>query len=142
MNRWSKVLKVICSQAREEGKNLFILEADSELSWFALKLEEVCSDSFLSKRDTELFKEIKGKISEEVSAGKYIAYVSPVNLQIDIYEASRKRFASAGTSRPFGITRDGFRIGFFESKDSAVDFFLRVRKKLKEEESLNLHLFY
>ncbi len=143
MNRWGKVLKAICQEAKEEGLSLCILEADADLNWFGLKVDEVCSEGFLSKTDSELYKEIKGRVSESVSPDSFIAYVSPVNLQVDIYESDRRRFAnSTNTSRPFSVTRDGFRVGFFKDKDSAVDFFLKVRKRLKEEEGLNLHLFY
>ncbi len=142
MNRWGKVIRAICEEAKEQGIDLKILEADTELNWFALKLEEVCSQGFLSKSDVELYKEIKGRVEESTTPGKYIAYVSPVNLQADIYESERKRFPSPGTSRPFAITRDGFRVGFFDSKEKAVDFFLNVGKRLKKEESLNFHLFY
>jgi len=76
-----------------------------------------------------------------VSAGPVVAYISPVNFQVDIYESDRRRFAMSGTQRPFAVTRDGFRIGFFQDKKEAVDFFIEVSKRLGEE-GLNLHLFY
>ncbi len=141
MNRWAKVLETLCETAKESGLNLFILEADDKLKWFGYPVGQICVEALNGKKDTELFKEIKSKISEEVQAGKFIAYVSPVNFQVDIYESDRPRFAQAGSSRPFCVTREGFRVGFFESKEDAVNFFLKVAKKLQEK-GLRLHLFY
>jgi hypothetical protein len=141
MNRWGKVLNALCEESISEGLELYILEADSELNWFGVKLSDLCSEENLSKEDAELFKEVKGAVSEKLSAGPFVAYVSPINFQVDIYESDRKRFASSNTSRPFGITREGFRLGFFNDRSSAVDFFLKVAKRLREK-GINLHLFY
>ncbi|RLJ71560.1 hypothetical protein BCF55_1864 [Hydrogenivirga caldilitoris] len=141
MNRWGRVLKALCEEAKEEGIELHILEADEDLNWFGAPLEGFCTEEMYSKTDAQLFKDIKGSISDKLARGEIVAYVSPINFQVDIYEADRRRFASANTSRPFAVTRDGFRVGFFESKNSAVDFFLKVGKRLREE-GLSLHLFY
>ncbi|EDP76543.1 hypothetical protein [Hydrogenivirga sp. 128-5-R1-1] len=141
MNRWGKVLKALCQEADSRGLKLAILEADGELNWFGAGVDKLCSDENYSKSDAELYKIIKGSVSEGVNEGKVIAYVSPVNFQADIYEADRRRFATSNTSRPFGVTRDGFRVGFFESVEEAVDFFLGVAKRLREE-GLSLHLHY
>ncbi|WP_457600192.1 hypothetical protein [Hydrogenivirga sp.] len=141
MNRWGRVLKALCEESATEGIELHILEADGELNWYGVSLKEVCSEENYSKTDGELYREIKGRVSDQVAGGGFIAYVSPVNLQVDIYESDRRMFSTAGTSRPFAVTKDGFRVGFFKDRDTAVDLFLRVKKRL-EEEGLTLHLFY
>jgi len=141
MNRWGKVLKALCQEADSEGLKLSVLEADGELNWFSASLEGLCSEENYSKNDAELYKTVKGSVSDSVDAGKVIAYVSPVNFQVDIYEADRRRFATSNTSRPFGVVRDGFRVGFFDSIDEAVNFFLGVAKRLREE-GISLHLHY
>ncbi len=141
MNRWGKVLRALCETADSEGVELFILEADAELNWFGVDLKELCSEDNYTKSDAQLYKEIKGRVSDKVTPGEFIAYLSPINFQVDIYESERRRFASSTTSRPFSVTRDGFRVGFFKDRDSAVDFFLKVARRLKEE-GLTLHLFY
>ena len=141
MNRWGKVLRAVCEKAKEKGIELFILEADEDLNWFGLPIKEVCSEETLSKSDPQLFKEVKGKVEEKVSSGPVIAYLSPINFQVDIYESDRRRFPTSGTQRPFAVTRDGFRIGFFGDKKEAVDFFIEVSKRLGEE-GISLHLFY
>lgn len=141
MNRWGKVLRAICEEAQERGIELHVVEGDEDLNWFGAPLSNFCTEDLLSKEDAKLFKEVKASASEKVSAGNYIAYVSPINFQVDIYESDRRRFALPSTSRPFAITREGFRIGFFDTKEEAVDFFLGVGKKLNRE-GLSLHLFY
>ena len=143
MNRWGKVLRAICEEAKERGVNLYILEGDESLNWFGFPVKEVCFEENFSKEDTELFKEVKAKAEAGVQGNGYIAYVSPLNFFVDIYESDRRRFAVSGaSSRPFGVTRDGFRVGFFADKEEAVNFFLGVAKRLREEASINLHLFY
>ena len=141
MNRWGKVLRAVCEKAKEKGIELFILEADEDLNWFGMPIKEVCSEEMFSKSDHQLFKEVKGRVEEEVSSGPVIAYLSPINFQVDIYESDKRRFTISGTQRPFAVTREGFRIGFFGDKKEAVDFFIEVSKRL-EEEGLSLHLFY
>ncbi len=141
MNRWGKVLRSICEEAQEKGLDLYILEADENLNWYGVALSEICSEELLSKSDNDIFKVVKGKVSEKKSGGGFIAYVSPVNFHVDVYESDRRRFQNPGTKRPFSVTRDGFRMGFFDSKKMAVDFFLAVSKRLSQE-GLSLHVFY
>jgi hypothetical protein len=138
MKRWSKILEKICDVLGE--KDLYILEADQELNWYGLPLKDLCGS--LDLTDSELFKVIKGKVQEEVKGEGYIALVSPVNLYVDIYPYDRRRFSSGeNRTRPFDVTREHFRVGFFKTKEDAVNFFLRVESLLKEE-GINLHLFY
>ncbi len=140
MNRWAKVLKVICEEAK--GKNLYILEADSDMNWFGLPLKDLCTDSTYSLKDPEIYRMLKGKINEEVKGEGFVALVNPVNMYADIYESSRPLFASSwAKERPFDVTRDSFRLGFFETKEEAVNFFLKVSSRLKEE-GISFHLFY
>lgn len=141
MNRWAKVLVAVCEETKEKGIELFILEADEDLNWFGLPMREVCSEETLSKTDPLIFKEIKGKVEERLDQGPFVAYVSPVNFHVDIYESDRRMFPSPGTSRSFGVTREGFRVGFFQTKEEAVNFFLSVSKRLREK-GISLHLFY
>ncbi len=138
MKRWSQVLKRICQIA--ESKKLYVIEGDQDLNWYGMPLEDLCTNVDLS--DTDLYKVMKSKAQEEVEGSGYIALVSPVNLYVDIFPSSSRRFASSfNKGRPFDITRDHFRIGFFNTKEEAVNFFLEVSRKLKED-GLNLHLFY
>ncbi len=142
MNRWAKVLRAVCEEAKEERVELFILEGDSELNWYGAGLSELCQEVEPTSEDAPLYRKVKSKISDKVGGGGFIAYVSPVNFQVDIYESDRRRFPSSSeSSRPFSVTRDGFRVGFFSNREEAVDFFLRVGKRLREE-GINLHLFY
>lgn len=138
MKRWSQILRKICEQS--SGKQLFILEGDQDLNWYGMPLQDLCSN--VDQSDQDLYRVMKGKAQEEVSGGGYVALVSPSNLYVDIYPADHRRFASSlNKSRPFDITREYFRIGFFNSKEEAVNFFLEVARKLRED-GLNLHLFY
>ncbi len=138
MQRWSRVLEKICRALGD--KNLYIIEGDHELNWFGMPVRDICGS--LNLKDGELYKIIKGKVQEEVKGSGFIALVSPVNLYVDIFPHDSRRFSSGeGRSRPFDITREHFRIGFFPSKEEAVNFFLKVEALLKEE-GLNLHLFY
>ena len=140
MSRWAKTLLSICGESKD--RELYLLEGDESLSWYGVSLGEICHEIKPSMNDSEVFKLVKGKTQKDVPKGEYIAYVSPVNFQVDIYESDRKRFInSSNSSRPFSITRDAFRIGFFPDKENAVDFFIKVRQRLKEE-GITLHLFY
>ncbi len=142
MNRWAKVLKTMCEEALSSGKEIYILEGDSQMNWFGISLKDVCSDSVYSMTDPEVYKMLKSKTNEEVKGEGFIALVNPVSMYVDIYESSRPFFASShNKARPYDITRDHFRVGFFSAKEEAVDFFLRVSKRLKEE-GINFHLFY
>ncbi len=138
MKRWSQVLKSICQLAGE--KKLYVIEGDQDLNWYGMPLEDLCTN--VDQSDGDLYKVMKSKAQEEVEGGGYIALVSPINLYVDIYPSDTKRFASSlNKARPFDITREYFRIGFFSTKEEAVNFFLEVSRKLKEE-GINLHLFY
>ncbi len=142
MNRWAKVLKGICEEALEAGKEIYILEGDSEMNWFGISLKDLCSDSTYSMGDYELYKLVKSKMSEEVNGEGFIALVNPANMYADIYESSRPLFPSShNKTRPYDTTRDHFRIGFFKTKEEAVDFFLNVSKRLREE-GIVFHVFY
>ena len=137
MNRWQKVLKAICDTAKDKSCELYILEADRDLNWFGAPLSSLCSQDLLSRSDTQIYKSVKSSISSEVKGDGYIALVSPVNFLVDIYPHDAQRFALSGLSRPFAVTRDSFRLGFFKDIDSAVEFFVEVSKRL--EVSLHLH---
>ena len=137
MNRWQKVLKAICDTAKDRKEDLYILEADRDMNWFGAPLSSLCSEDLLTKSDAQIYKAVKSSISSQVKGNGYIALVSPVNLLVDIYPHDVRRFALSGLSRPFAVTRDSFRIGFFKDKDSAVEFFIEVGKRL--EVSLHLH---
>ncbi len=133
-------MRVICEEARD--KDLYILEADSEMNWFGISLKDVCMSSTYSMKDTEIYRMLKGKINEEVRGGGFVALVNPANMYADIYESSRPLFASSWTKeRPFDVTKDYFRLGFFETKEEAVNFFLKVSSRLREE-GISFHLFY
>ncbi len=142
MNRWAKVLKGICEQALKEGKEIYVVEGDPDMNWFGISLKDLCSDSVYSMSDFELYKMVKGKASEELKGGGFIALVNPVSFYADIYESNRPLFASShNRSRPYDITREHFRVGFFTTKEEAVNFFLEVSKRLREE-GINFHVFY
>jgi hypothetical protein len=142
MNRWAKVLKVICEEALKEGREIYVVEGDSQMRWFGLSLKDLCSDSTYSMSDPEIYRIVKAKITEEVRGGGFMALVNPVNMYADIYESSRPLFASShNRTRPYDVTRDHFRVGFFPTKEEAVDFFLRVSQRLREA-GITFHIFY
>ncbi|MDQ7083131.1 MAG: hypothetical protein Q9N34_09455 [Aquificota bacterium] len=91
---------------RKRGLKLFVLEGDSELNWYGAGLSDLCQEVDPTSEDATPYKQVKSKVSDKVGGGGFIAYVSPVNFQVDIYESDRRRFpSSSGSSRPFSVTR-------------------------------------
>ncbi len=134
MKRWAEIIRAICETLKDEEVNLYILEADEGLNWYGVPVKDFCSDEILEMKDYEFYKTVKGKVNTPTPAGEYIALVNTFNFHADIYPSKSPRFLTCpGTSRPYCITRDSFRIGFFEDKKKAVDFFLKVAKKLREK---------
>ena len=143
MKTWGKVIQALCEEANRENLNLYIVEGDKELNWFGAKLEDFCTEEVYSAEDVEVFKKVKEKISDKLEGKGYIVLISPMNLWADIYEASVPKFKNPNPSdRPFGVSFDRFRVGFFEDKKKAVDFMLNVAKTLRDKFNLHLHLFY
>ncbi len=143
MKTWGKVIQAICEEANKENVDLYIVEGDSELNWFGAKLSNFCNDEVYSGEDVKVFKKVKEKISEKLDGKGYIVLISPMNLWADIYDASVPKFRNPNPSdRPFGVSFDRFRVGFFEDKEKAVKFMLNVAKNLRDKFNLHLHLFY
>jgi len=102
-----------------------------------------CGVERYNEEDVKVFKTIKENISEKVEGKGYVVFISPLNLWADIYEYDRTKFKSPGNlEKPFDISLDRFRIGFFDEKQKAVDFTLNLVKRLREKFNLHLHVFY
>ena len=143
MKTWGKILKALCEEAQKEGKDIYILEGDSSLNWFGVPLKNFCRDENYEKEDSKLFKEIKKEINTQLSNGGYLILISPMNMWADVYESKSQKFKNpANLERPFDVSFDRFRVGFFKDKEEAVDFILKVSKRLNEEFNLHLHVFY
>ncbi len=143
MKTWGKIIQALCEEANRENLNLYIVEGDNELNWFGAKLKDFCNEEIYSGEDVKVFKKVKEKVSDKLEGKGYVVLISPMNLWADIYEASIPKFKSSNPSdRPFGVSFDRFRVGFFEDKKKAVDFMLNVAKTLRDKFNLRLHLFY
>ncbi|NPB07441.1 MAG: hypothetical protein GXN96_00765 [Aquificae bacterium] len=142
MKVWGKVIKAICEEAKDEKVSLYFLESDGK-NWYGARLEEFCSEDLTQKEDYSLMKKIKDAVRDKVEAEGFIVLVSPMNLWADIYEHTSPRYPNpAEKERPYGISFEGFRLGFFGDKKRAVDFMLGVAKRLREDSGLHLHLFF
>ncbi len=138
---WGKVLKVLCEKA--EGRDLYILEADRDLNWFGVPLSKVCSEVDLSGSVKEIVDGIRSMLEPVPSAGKFVAYLDPINYFADIYPADRPRYRIKGKEdRPFAITTGSLRVGFFESVKEAGDLFLEIAKELKRSERIKFDVVY
>ena len=143
MKTWGKIIQALCEEAKKENLSLYIVEGDKDFNWFGAELEEFCKDEIYSEEDAKLFKKVKDKISKKLDGKGFIVLVSPMNLWADIYEVNVPKFRNPNPAdRAFGVSFDKFRIGFFESKEKAVDFMLNVAKILRDKFNLHLHLFY
>ncbi|WP_164930602.1 hypothetical protein [Aquifex aeolicus] len=143
MKAWGKVLQALCEEAKEKGIDLYILEADEKLNFYGTPLKEFCKEELFDAEDVKVFKRVKENLSEQMEGRGYVVLISPMNLWADIYEYNKPKFKNPNDpSRPFGVSFDRFRIGFFDEKQKAVDFMLDVAKRLRDKFNLHLHVFY
>ncbi len=143
MKTWGKIIQALCEEANREKLDLFIVEGDRELNWFGTKLNNFCKDEVYSQEDFKLFRKIKESITEKLEGKGYLVLISPMNLWADVYEVSSPKFRNPNPGeRPYGVSFDKFRIGFFEDKEKAINFVINVSRILQEKFNLHLHLFY
>ncbi len=137
---WGKILKVLCEKA--EGKDLYFLEADKDLSWFGVPVSKICADVDPDTPTKEIIESIKAGL-EPVSPGKFIAFLNPLSPFADIYPADRPRYRDRNNpERPFLITPNSLRVGFFDSVEEAANLFLEVSKALRRSEGIKFDVVY
>ncbi|MDQ7038954.1 MAG: hypothetical protein Q9N26_07150 [Aquificota bacterium] len=137
---WGKVLKVLCEKA--EGKDLYFLEADKDLNWYGVPILKVCTDVNSDALTREIIETIKAGL-EPVSPGKFVAFLNPMSFFADIYPADKPRYRDRNSpERPFIITPNSLRVGFFDSIEEAADLFLEVSKALKKSEGIKFDVVY
>lgn len=127
-----RVLKLVCENL--EDRELYFLEADAELNWFGAPVRELCSKLDFSAQNSEIIRAIKSELRELGKGEGWIVYLDPFNMFADIYEADRPRYRDRWSKeRPFNLSHMSLRIGFFPNRNDAYEMFLRISKKLKEE---------
>ena len=127
-----KVLKLVCENLGD--KEVYFLEADENLNWFGAPVKEVCSQLDFNDKNSSIVQTIKSNMKELGKGEGWIVYVDPFNMFADIYEADKPRYRDRwNKDRPFNLSHMSIRIGFFASRDEAYDIFLKISKKLKEE---------
>ncbi len=128
-----KVLKLVCENLGD--REVYFLEADGELNWFGAPVGEVCSKIDFNAKNSEIIQAIKSELKELGKGEGWVVYVDPINMFADIYEADKPRYRDKwNKDRPFNLSPMSLRIGFFASRNEAYDVFLRISKKLKEED--------
>ncbi|WP_461831830.1 hypothetical protein [Aquifex sp.] len=143
MQAWGKILKGLCELSKEKGVNLYILEGDKDLNYYGAQLKEFCKEELYNEEDFKVFKKVKENLNTQLEGKGYVILVSPLNLWADVYEYNKRKFVNpVNKDRPFDVSLDRFRIGFFEEKKEAVEFALSLADKLRKEFNLHLHVFY
>ncbi len=128
-----RVLKLICESL--DNKEVYFLEADGELNWYGASVQEVCNKLNFDDTNSSIVQSIKSELKELGKGEGWIVYVDPYNMFADIYEAKRARYRDRwNKERPYNLSPTSIRIGFFKTRDEAYDTFLKISKKLKEED--------
>ncbi len=127
-----KVLKLISESL--EGRKVYFLEADENLNWFGAPVKEVCDQLDFNDKNFSIVQTIKSNMKKLGKGEGWIVYIDPLNMFADIYEAEKPRYRDRwNKERPFNLSPTSIRIGFFSNRNEAYDIFLRISKKLKEE---------